>query len=162
MVYNIVCFPFIFISWRLITLQYCSGFCQHWHESAVDLHVSPSWPQHHMFHVYSILTNVYYSVLTSNNQVPICQHTFDPLYPFFRPLPLFPSVGGTPICSLYLSVFLVLFMYLFFSMLHEWNHGICLSPNKWLISLNCPQVHPSCYRWQDFSFFFFRFFFFND
>ena len=22
-----VCFPFIFISWRLITLQYCSGFC---------------------------------------------------------------------------------------------------------------------------------------
>ena len=21
------CFPFIFISWRLITLQYCSGFC---------------------------------------------------------------------------------------------------------------------------------------
>ena len=21
-------FPFIFISWRLITLQYCSGFCQ--------------------------------------------------------------------------------------------------------------------------------------
>ena len=20
-------FPFIFISWRLITLQYCSGFC---------------------------------------------------------------------------------------------------------------------------------------
>ena len=29
LVYNIVCFPFIFISWRLITLQYCSGFCQH-------------------------------------------------------------------------------------------------------------------------------------
>ena len=22
-----VFFPFIFISWRLITLQYCSGFC---------------------------------------------------------------------------------------------------------------------------------------
>ena len=21
-------FPFIFIGWRLITLQYCSGFCQ--------------------------------------------------------------------------------------------------------------------------------------
>ena len=23
-------FPFIFISWRLITLQYCSGFCHTW------------------------------------------------------------------------------------------------------------------------------------
>ena len=27
-----------FISWRLITLQYCSGFC---HESAMELHVFP-------------------------------------------------------------------------------------------------------------------------
>ena len=34
-------FPFIFISWRLITLQYCSGFSIHWHESAMDLHVFP-------------------------------------------------------------------------------------------------------------------------
>ena len=34
-------FPFIFISWRLITLQYCSGFVIHWHESAMDLHVFP-------------------------------------------------------------------------------------------------------------------------
>ena len=33
-------FPFIFISWRLITLQYYSGFC-HTHESAMDLHVFP-------------------------------------------------------------------------------------------------------------------------
>ena len=32
-------FPFIFISWRLITLQYCSGFAIHWHESAMDLHM---------------------------------------------------------------------------------------------------------------------------
>ena len=24
---NIIFFPFIFISWRIITLQYCSGFC---------------------------------------------------------------------------------------------------------------------------------------
>ena len=87
-------------------------------------------------------TNVYYSVLTTNNWVSICHHTFDPLYPFFPPLPLFPSMGGTPICSLYWSVFLVLFMYLFFSILHEWNHGICLSPNKWLISLNCPKSIP--------------------
>ena len=31
-------FPFIFISWRLIILQYCSGFC---HESAMDLRVFP-------------------------------------------------------------------------------------------------------------------------
>ena len=34
-------FPFIFISWRLITLEYCSGFVIHWHESAMDLHVFP-------------------------------------------------------------------------------------------------------------------------
>ena len=33
--------PFIFISWRLITLQYCSGFAIHWHEPAMDLHVFP-------------------------------------------------------------------------------------------------------------------------
>ena len=34
-------FSFIYISWRLITLQYCSGFAIHWHESAMDLHVLP-------------------------------------------------------------------------------------------------------------------------
>ena len=34
-------FPFIFISWRLITLQYYSGFAIHWHESAMDVHVFP-------------------------------------------------------------------------------------------------------------------------
>ena len=28
-------FPFIFISWRLITLQYCSVFAIYWHESAI-------------------------------------------------------------------------------------------------------------------------------
>ena len=33
--------PFIFISWRLITLQYCSGFAIHWHEPTMDLHVFP-------------------------------------------------------------------------------------------------------------------------
>ena len=32
-------FPFIFISGRLITLQYCSAFVIHWHELAMDLHV---------------------------------------------------------------------------------------------------------------------------
>ena len=30
-----------FISWRLITLQYCRGFVIHWNESAMDLHVFP-------------------------------------------------------------------------------------------------------------------------
>ena len=34
-------FTFTFISWRLITLHYCSGFVIHWHESAMDLHVFP-------------------------------------------------------------------------------------------------------------------------
>ena len=33
-------FSFIFSSWRLITLQYCSGAI-HWHESAMDLHMFP-------------------------------------------------------------------------------------------------------------------------
>ena len=28
-IFNFYFFPFIFISWRLITLQYCSGFCLH-------------------------------------------------------------------------------------------------------------------------------------
>ena len=34
---------FFFISCRLITLQYCSGFWwqKHWHESAMDIHVFP-------------------------------------------------------------------------------------------------------------------------
>ena len=34
-------FPIFFISWRLITLQCCSGFVIHWNESAMDLHVFP-------------------------------------------------------------------------------------------------------------------------
>ena len=41
LVLYILFFSFIFISWRLITLHYCSGFCHHWHESAMDLHVFP-------------------------------------------------------------------------------------------------------------------------
>ena len=28
LVFYLFIFPFIFISWRLITLQYCSGFCR--------------------------------------------------------------------------------------------------------------------------------------
>ena len=40
--WKILFFPFIFISWRLITLQYCSGFAIHWHESAMYLHVFPT------------------------------------------------------------------------------------------------------------------------
>ena len=30
-----------FISWKLITLQYCSGFVIYWYESALDIHVFP-------------------------------------------------------------------------------------------------------------------------
>ena len=29
----------IYFNWRLITLQYCSGFAIHWHESATGVHV---------------------------------------------------------------------------------------------------------------------------
>ena len=32
-------FKFIYFSWRLITLQYCSGFAIHWHESAMGIRV---------------------------------------------------------------------------------------------------------------------------
>ena len=32
---------FIYFNWRLITLQYCSGFAIHWHESAMGVHVFP-------------------------------------------------------------------------------------------------------------------------
>ena len=31
----------IYFNWRLITLQYCSGFVIHWHESTMDVHVFP-------------------------------------------------------------------------------------------------------------------------
>ena len=34
-------FPFIFISWRLITFNIVVVFAIHWHESAMDLHVFP-------------------------------------------------------------------------------------------------------------------------
>ena len=33
---------FIYLLWRLITLQYCIGFAIHWHESATGAHVFPS------------------------------------------------------------------------------------------------------------------------
>ena len=32
---------FIYFDWRLIVLQYCSGFAIHWHESAMGVHVFP-------------------------------------------------------------------------------------------------------------------------
>ena len=31
----------IYFKWRLITLQYCSVFAIHWHESATGVHMSP-------------------------------------------------------------------------------------------------------------------------
>ena len=34
---------FIHFNWMLITLQYCSGFAIHWHESATDIHVFHIW-----------------------------------------------------------------------------------------------------------------------
>ena len=34
-------FLFIYFNWRLITLQYCTGFAKHWHESAMGVHVFP-------------------------------------------------------------------------------------------------------------------------
>ena len=33
----------IYLNWRLISLQYCSGFVIHWHESAMGYMCSPSW-----------------------------------------------------------------------------------------------------------------------
>ena len=38
---NLFIFSFIYISWRLITLQHCSGFAIGCYESAMDLHVLP-------------------------------------------------------------------------------------------------------------------------
>ena len=32
-------YKFIYFNWRLITLQYCSGFAIHWHESVTGVHV---------------------------------------------------------------------------------------------------------------------------
>ena len=34
---------YIYFNWRRITLQYCIGFDIHWHESAMGVHVFPSW-----------------------------------------------------------------------------------------------------------------------
>ena len=35
-----------FFNWRLTTLQYCSGFGVHWHESALGVHVFPILQPH--------------------------------------------------------------------------------------------------------------------
>ena len=38
---SLLFFKFIYFNWRLITLQYCSGFAIHRHESAIGVHVFP-------------------------------------------------------------------------------------------------------------------------
>ena len=45
-------FPFIFISWRLITLQYCSGFCRTltWISHGFTCIPHPDPPSHHPLH----------------------------------------------------------------------------------------------------------------
>ena len=35
---------FFYFNWRLVTLQYCGGFAIYSHESAMGVHVFPSWP----------------------------------------------------------------------------------------------------------------------
>ena len=39
---------FIYFNWRLITLQYCSSFAIHWHESAMGVHVFHPEPASHL------------------------------------------------------------------------------------------------------------------
>ena len=39
--YYFIYFKFIYFNWRLIALQYCTGFAIHWHESAMGVHVFP-------------------------------------------------------------------------------------------------------------------------
>ena len=39
--FSFLFFKFIYFNWRLVTLQYCSGFAIHWHESAMGVHVFP-------------------------------------------------------------------------------------------------------------------------
>ena len=43
--YLVLCFCFfkkcIYFNWRLLTLQYCSGFAIHWPESAMGVHMIP-------------------------------------------------------------------------------------------------------------------------
>ena len=40
-------YKFIYFNWKLITLQYCSGFAIHWYGSAAVYMCSPSWTPLH-------------------------------------------------------------------------------------------------------------------
>ena len=39
--FNFLKFKFIYFNWRLITLQYCTGFAIHWHESTTGVQIFP-------------------------------------------------------------------------------------------------------------------------
>lgn len=45
--FNIIIFK-IYLNWRLITLQYCGGFCHRWYESATAAHVPPLQTPSHL------------------------------------------------------------------------------------------------------------------
>ena len=55
-------FPFIFISWKLITLQYCSGFCHTltWiiHGFTCILHPDPPWQFLKAYSKYHLMTHI--------------------------------------------------------------------------------------------------------
>ena len=73
----IIFFPFIFISWRLITLQYCSGFCHTltWISHGFTCVSHPIPPSHLPLHLIPLglpsasgtYTMEYYSVVKKNS-----------------------------------------------------------------------------------------------
>ena len=71
--------------------------------------------------------------------------SFNPLNPFL-PTPLPPASGDHQFSVSLSLVFLVVVV---LDSTYKWDHVILVIFS--LISLNiCPQVHPCCYKWQDF------------